>query len=195
MRRTLSGAKRAAIGSTLLRSPGSSNPAQYAFNGALRSACPAAFAKPSVYAAKRLSCGLGSAEVRGGTGVRTDQASARIPTILATRNSKSKRRVGAGVPDAQHPEAVCGVASLRRGSRNDFRSKLRCARLLRPKWRAGLRLPPAPRRGWCSSGSSPVESAWARCRHPQPAPTLTGMAEEHLSGGFQPGVSRSQLRK
>src|SRR5436309_14531275 len=35
--------RRAAIGSTLLRSPGSSNPAQYIFNGIARSACPAAW--------------------------------------------------------------------------------------------------------------------------------------------------------
>jgi hypothetical protein len=56
----LSGASRAAIGSTLFLSPGNSNPAQYAFNGAIRSACPAAFAKPSIYAAKRFSCGLGA---------------------------------------------------------------------------------------------------------------------------------------
>src|SRR6266446_10498669 len=32
------------------------------FSGALRSACLAAFAKPSVYAAKRSSCGLGAEE-------------------------------------------------------------------------------------------------------------------------------------
>ena len=39
MRRTLSGARRAAIGSTLLRSPGSNNPLPYDFNGSIRSAC------------------------------------------------------------------------------------------------------------------------------------------------------------
>src|SRR5580700_11403592 len=60
MRRTLSGASRAAIGSTLLRSPGSNSPLQYDFSGSIRSACPAAFARPSIYAAKRLSCGPGA---------------------------------------------------------------------------------------------------------------------------------------
>src|SRR5947209_16925489 len=48
------------MGSTLLRSPGSSNPAQYIFNGIARSACPAACARPSIYAAKRFSCGPGA---------------------------------------------------------------------------------------------------------------------------------------
>src|SRR3954465_13662755 len=47
------------MGSTLLRSPGSSNPAQYIFNGIARSACPAACARPFIYAAKRFSCGPG----------------------------------------------------------------------------------------------------------------------------------------
>jgi len=60
MRRTLSGASRAAIGSTLLRSPGSNSPLQYDFSGSIRSACPAAFARPSIYAAKRFSCGPGA---------------------------------------------------------------------------------------------------------------------------------------
>src|SRR5947209_11192635 len=59
MRRTLSGARRAAIGSTLFRSPGSNNPMQYIFNGVARSACPAARASPFIYAAKRFSCGPG----------------------------------------------------------------------------------------------------------------------------------------
>src|ERR1700734_56676 len=60
MRRTLSGASRAAIVSRLLRSPGSNSPLQYDFSGSIRSACPAAFARPSMYAAKRLSCGPGA---------------------------------------------------------------------------------------------------------------------------------------
>src|ERR1700734_514469 len=60
MRRTLSGASRAAIGLTLLRSPGSNSHLQYDFSGSIRSACPAAFARPSMYAAKRLSCGPGA---------------------------------------------------------------------------------------------------------------------------------------
>src|ERR1700683_1822843 len=60
MRPTLSGASRAAIGATLLRSPGSNSPLQYDFSGSIRSACPAAFARPSIYAAKRLSCGPGA---------------------------------------------------------------------------------------------------------------------------------------
>src|SRR5580658_3335689 len=60
MRRTLSGANRAAIGSTLFRSPGSNSPLQYDFSGSIRSACPAAFARPSIYAAKRFSCGPGA---------------------------------------------------------------------------------------------------------------------------------------
>src|SRR5579863_6977768 len=55
-----SGSRRAAIGSILLRSPGSSNPLQYSFKGACRSLCPAAIARPSIYAAKRLSCGPGA---------------------------------------------------------------------------------------------------------------------------------------
>src|SRR5579863_7012234 len=55
-----SGSRRAAIGSILLRSPGSSNPLQYSFKGACRSLCPAAVARPSIYAAKRLSCGPGA---------------------------------------------------------------------------------------------------------------------------------------
>src|SRR5579863_8962976 len=55
-----SGSRRAAIGSILLRSPGSSNPLQYSFKGACRSWCPAAVARPSIYAAKRLSCGPGA---------------------------------------------------------------------------------------------------------------------------------------
>src|ERR1039457_4206708 len=47
IRCTLSGASLAAIGSTLLRSSGSNSPLQYDFNGSIRSACPAAFARPS----------------------------------------------------------------------------------------------------------------------------------------------------
>src|SRR2546423_15496167 len=44
----------------LLRSPGNSNPLQYSFKGLCRSSCPAAFARPSIYAAKRFSCGPGA---------------------------------------------------------------------------------------------------------------------------------------
>ncbi len=43
---------------------------------------------------------LRGAQVRGGTGVRADQAGARVPPILATRKRESERRVGAAVPDA-----------------------------------------------------------------------------------------------
>src|SRR5215472_9180838 len=46
IRCTLLGANLAAIGSTLLRSPGSKRPLQYDFNGSIRSACPAACARP-----------------------------------------------------------------------------------------------------------------------------------------------------
>src|SRR5262249_31502515 len=44
----------------LFRSPGSSKPLQYSFRGACRSSCPAALARPSIYAAKRFSCGPGA---------------------------------------------------------------------------------------------------------------------------------------
>src|SRR5215467_4137972 len=44
----------------LFRSPGSSKPLQYSFNGVCRSSCPAAVARPSIYAAKRFSCGPGA---------------------------------------------------------------------------------------------------------------------------------------
>src|ERR1019366_2064135 len=44
----------------LLRSPGRSSPRQYFFSGACRSSCPAAIARPSMYAAKRCSCGPGA---------------------------------------------------------------------------------------------------------------------------------------
>src|SRR5262245_45975113 len=60
MRCTLLGANLAAIGSTLLRSPGSKRPLQYDFNGSIRSACPAACARPWKYAAKRFCCGPGA---------------------------------------------------------------------------------------------------------------------------------------
>ena len=38
-------------------------------------------------------------EVCGGTGLRTDQTSSGISSILATRAEESPRRVGAGVHD------------------------------------------------------------------------------------------------
>ena len=43
---------------------------------------------------------LRGAQMRGGTGVRADQAGAWIPSILATRKRESERGVGAAVPDA-----------------------------------------------------------------------------------------------
>jgi hypothetical protein len=50
-----SGRKRAAIGSTLLRSPGNSKPVQYERNGPTRSACPSARDNLTTYLEKRSS--------------------------------------------------------------------------------------------------------------------------------------------
>src|ERR1700747_326892 len=62
MRCTSSGANRAAMGSMLLRSPGSSKPVQYDSSGTARSRCPAARARLSRYAAKRCCCAPGAEE-------------------------------------------------------------------------------------------------------------------------------------
>jgi serine/threonine protein kinase len=59
------------------------------------------------------SC-LRGAQVRGGTGVRPDQAGAWVPSIPATRKTQSERGVGAAVPDAQHFTAPRGDAVLMR---------------------------------------------------------------------------------
>src|SRR5258708_39325254 len=56
MRCTSSGANRAAMGSTLLRSPGSSRPVQYDLSGTARSRCPAARARLWREGAKRCWC-------------------------------------------------------------------------------------------------------------------------------------------
>src|SRR5712692_984256 len=48
------------MGSTLLRSPGRSRPLQYDFSGSTRSACSAACARLSRYAAKRCCCAPGA---------------------------------------------------------------------------------------------------------------------------------------
>jgi hypothetical protein len=59
--------------------------------------------------------GVRGAQVRGRTGVRTDQAGAGNSAISAPGNPQNSRGVGAGVPDASHSEAVRGPAgALRR---------------------------------------------------------------------------------
>ena len=50
--------------------------------------------------------GVRGAQGDRGTGVRSDQASARVPAVPAAWHRKGARRMVAGMPDAQHPEVV-----------------------------------------------------------------------------------------
>src|ERR1039457_6705490 len=72
---------------------------------------------------------LCSAQVRGGTSVRADQASARISSVLATGKGKSARRVGTGLSDTQYLEAVRDSVSHRGGPAAAWRMILGQVRL------------------------------------------------------------------
>src|SRR5579863_10211745 len=73
--------------------------------------------------------GVRRTEMRGGTGLWTDQASSGISSILATRPEKSSRRVGTAVHDTQYPEGLRCPASVSQGLSDDFHSKLPSGRL------------------------------------------------------------------
>src|SRR5205823_11793202 len=104
---TFSRSKRAAIGSILLRSPGSSNPLQYISKGACRSSCPVAFARPSIYAAKRFSCGPG-AERRDPTKQFYIRMFVYDPVVLASLGHLILYRLGLVCAKAMHAQKPCG---------------------------------------------------------------------------------------
>src|SRR5918994_6529833 len=56
--------------------------------------------------------GVCGAKSNCGTGIRTDQTSPRISAIPIARVGKGSRRVGSGVPYAQHFEAVSPLHSI-----------------------------------------------------------------------------------